>query len=170
MRHFGKLMVAALGVLGLIAAGSATALAHERQSLLQFDSMIGVNGAAVGTVNDRGITGGGLPWVIASGRGEVNRNGEVQVRVTGLVIPTAPFNGTNPVPMFGAIVSCVTANNVIVNVSTRLFPASVPGGDSTIKDKVTLPSDCDNPILFVTSPGGAWFAQSSEGEDEGSDD
>ncbi len=30
MRHFGKLMVAALGVLGLIAAGSATALAHER--------------------------------------------------------------------------------------------------------------------------------------------
>src|SRR5260370_12822926 len=82
MRHFGKLMVAALGVLGLIATGSATALAHERQSLLQFDSMVGVNGAAVGTVNDRGITGGGLPWVIATGRGHVNRTVPRPVLVT----------------------------------------------------------------------------------------
>jgi hypothetical protein len=72
--------------------------------------------------------------------------------------------------MFGAIVSCVTAHHVIVNVSTGLFPASVPGGDSTINDKVTLPKHCDNPILYVTSPGGAWFAKSSAGEDEGGDD
>jgi hypothetical protein len=168
MRHFGKLMVAALGVLGLIAAGSVTAFAHERHGLLQFDSMIGVHGAAVGTVNDRGITGGGLPWVIASGRGEVDRNGEVEVRVKGLVIPVPPFNGTNPSPTFGAVVSCITKGHAIVNVSTAQFPAS-PAGDSTIQATVVLPHPCTQPIVFVIGPNGAWFSMSREGEDEGGD-
>jgi hypothetical protein len=167
MRRFRKLMVGAISALSLVAAGSATVLAHDDGSVLRFDSMIGVHGAGVGTVNHRGITGGGLPWVIASGRGEVSMNGEVEVRVKGLVIPVPPFNGTNPVPMFGATVSCVTQNHVIVNVSTGLFPADT-AGNSTIKDKVTLPSVCRKPILFVTSPGGAWFAKStSEDEEDG---
>jgi hypothetical protein len=168
MAHFGKLMVAALGVLGLIAAGSATALANERHGVLQFDSMVGVHGAAVGTVNHRGITGGGLPWVIASGRGEVDRNGEVTVRVKGLVIPVAPFNGTNPAPTFGAVVSCVTSGHVIVNVSTVQFLANTTG-DSTIDGMVSLPHPCNHPIVFVVGPNGAWFSRSSAGEDEGGD-
>ncbi len=167
MAHFGKLTVAALGVLGLIAAGSATALAGERNGVLQFGSMVGVHGAAVGTVNNRGITGGGLPWVIASGRGEVDRTGEVTVRVKGLVIPVAPFNGTNPAPTFGAVVSCVTTGHVIVNVSTAQFLANM-AGDSTIDGMVALPHPCNNPIVFVIGPNGAWFARSSA-EDEGSD-
>jgi hypothetical protein len=169
MARFGKLLVAAISALGLVATGGATVSAHEGHNLLEFNSMFGVHGASVGTVNHRGITGGGLPWVIASARGEVGRNGEVEVQVKGLVIPVAPFNGTNPVPMFGAIVSCITAKHKVVNVSTGLFPAST-AGDSTINDKVTLPSVCNKPILFVTSPGGAWFARTHLREDEGDDD
>jgi hypothetical protein len=162
MTGFKKLLVAAVGAVSLIGAGSATVLAHESNRLLEFESMTPVKGAAVGTVNHRGITGGGLPWAIKSGHGSVDRNGEVEVTVKGLVIPVAPFNGTNPAPMFGAIVSCITSDGAIVNVSTKLFPASL-AGDSTIEDTVTLPHPCKHPLLFVVSPGpgAVWFARSN---------
>ena len=153
MAHFGKLMVAALGVLGLIAAGSATALANERHGVLQF-ALDGRGPWRCG--RDRQPSGhhrGGLPWVIASGRGEVDRNGEVTVRVKGLVIPVAPFNGTNPAPTFGAVVSCVTSGHVVVNVSTVQFLANT-AGDSTIDGMVALPTPCNHPIVFVVGPTG----------------
>jgi hypothetical protein len=42
-------------------------------------------------------------------------------------------------------------------VSTAPFPASATG-DADINATVSLPSPCIAPIVFVTSPGGAWFA------------
>jgi hypothetical protein len=66
-------------------------------------------------------------------------NGDVNVRVRGLVIPATPFNGTNPVPFFRATVSCLGADGKPMNVSTGTFPAS-PEGNAKIKDHVTLPS------------------------------
>ena len=44
-----------------------------------------------------------------------------------------------------------------VNVPTQAAPAT-PTGDATIRDSVDLPSPCIAPIVFVTSPTGAWFA------------
>src|SRR5690242_15031320 len=45
-----------------------------------------------------GVKPGGAPWVIRRGEAEVRRDGRVEVRVKGLVIPTPPQNGTNPLP------------------------------------------------------------------------
>ncbi|HEX3508233.1 MAG TPA: hypothetical protein VHW94_07580 [Candidatus Dormibacteraeota bacterium] len=39
-------------------------------------------------------------------------------------------------------------------------------GDVTIDDTVVLPRHCGHAIVFVTSPGGAWFAMSNPNEDE----
>lgn len=167
MRHFRKLLVAAVGALSVVAAGGATVLAHEDHRILQFSSMTPVTGAAVGTVNDRGLAGGGKAWAITSGSGSVSSNGHVTVSVTGLVIPE--FGNINPVTQFKAIVSCVTPHHMIVNVSTGLFAANA-AGDSTINDTVALPRHCRQPLLFVTSPGGAWFARSNRGEGEEGDD
>jgi hypothetical protein len=168
MKAFGKLLVAAMGALSLAAVGSATVLAHDDHRILQFDSMTAVTGAAVGpAVNDRGLTGGGLPWVISTGSGSVTRDGHVQVSVTGLVIPSK--GNINPLGSFKAIVSCVTQHHVIVNVSTAAFAANM-AGDSTINDTVALPRHCSHPILFVTSTGSAWFAMSNRGDDEEDDD
>ncbi len=170
MKHFKKLLVAAIGALSLIGAGSATVLAHESRGLLEFDSMTAVTGAAVGAVNARGITGGGLPWVIKSGRGTVDSSGEVEVRVKGLIIVVPPVNGKNPVPTFRATVSCLTPGGV-VNKTTKPFPAS-SDGDATIEDTVALPQSCHDPIVFVVngtasaSGGFAWFAMSNSEEDE----
>lgn len=167
MRRFGRLLVAAMGALSLAAVGSATVLAHDEHRVLEFDSMTPVTGASVGTVNDRGLTGGGLPWVIGSGSGSVTRGGHVQVTVSGLVIPAR--GNTNPITGFKAIVSCVTQHHVIVNVSTAVFPAN-SAGNSTIDDNVSLPGHCTHPIVFVTNAGGSWFAMSNRNDEDEDDD
>lgn len=161
MGYFRRLFVAAVGAVSLVGAGSASVGAHDGGTLVEFDSMTPVTGAAVGTVNDRGITGGGKAWVITSGRGEVDRLGNVEVKVSGLVIPA--LGGINPVTSFKATVSCLTPHGV-VNVSTGLFAASATG-DSTIEGSVALPHPCKAPEVFVGNAGGAWFAMSSSEED-----
>ncbi len=163
MGHFRRIIVAVFGAVSLVGAGSLSVAAHDRGTLVEFDSMTPVTGAAVGKVNERGITGGGLPWVIRSGRGEVDWQGNVDVRVEGLIIEVPPVNGVNPVPFFRATVSCLSHDRV-VNVSTGLFAASSTG-NSIIEAKVDLPHPCRSPEVFVVSPGGAWFAQSRPDRD-----
>ena len=121
-----------------------------------------------GTNAIRGISGGGLPWVIAFGKGKLSPDGSVDVLVKGLVIDpndlaaiAAGRAGTNPSPNFKVIVSCLTKDvngaAITVNVSSGLFPADAEG-NAQIKDSVSLPSPCIAPIIFVTSPTGSWFA------------
>lgn len=163
MRLYARVLVTAISVMGLLVASSAPALADEGGNLVEFDSMTPVTGSAVGAVNDRGIKGGGLPWAITSGSGEVSHRGHVDVTVTGLIIPLL---GRNPVGFFKVTLSCVTPHG-IVNVSTGQFPASIPGGDSHIVDTIAVPHPCKDPIVFVVSPGGSWFAMSNpDGDDD----
>jgi hypothetical protein len=168
MAYLRRLLVGAVGALTLVGAASIGVSAHEGGTLVEFDSMAPVTGSAVSAVNDRGLTGGGLPWVIKSGRGEVDRDGHLSVTVKGLIIVVAPVNGKNPIKNFSATVSCLTSHG-IVNVTTGLFPAT-PTGDSTINTKVTLPRQCKDPEVFVGTTSAmtgafAWFAVSN-GEDE----
>ena len=113
----------------------------------------------------RGVAGGGLPWEIDSGSADLRAGGQLHVDVEGLVLarrsPVPPnLQGTNPVPQFKAIVSCLTTTGGVAttsNVSTSPVPAS-SSGDAEIDTTVALPSPCFAPIIFVTSPTGAWFA------------
>jgi hypothetical protein len=164
-----RLFVGALGALTLVGVGSIGVAAHEGRTLIEFDSMTPVTGSAVGAVNDRGIKGGGLPWVITSGRGEVDREGHVSVTVKGLIIVVPPVNGKNPVANFSATVSCLTSHG-IMNVTTGLFPASATG-DSTINAKVALPRRCKDPEVFVGTTNATtgvfvWFAESNRNHEE----
>jgi hypothetical protein len=166
-----------LGLSAFLFGGSVSRAGADESKLLEFNTMIGVPRPYTGAGNAiRGIPGGGLPWVIAFGKGKVSPEGSVDVLVKGLLIdPNDPAAiaagraGTNPSPTFKVIVSCLSrdangnvvkdanGNIVPVNVSTGLFPADAEG-NAHIKDTVALPSPCIAPILFVTSPGGAWFA------------
>ncbi len=120
--------------------------------------------AFTGTQNPiRGINGGGLPWAIGSGFGELKADGKLEIRVQGLVFAAGPNTGSNTVPNFRATVSCLTNDAQVVNVTTGLFTASVGaasagGGNAKIEARLTLPQPCIAPIIFVTSPSGAWFA------------
>ena len=160
MAHWKRFLVGAIGALSLVGAATTSVGADGGGDVLvHFDSMTPVTGAAVGTVNDRGIKGGGLPWVITSGTGTVDHQGDVSVSVSGLIIVVPPINGRNPVSSFKATVSCVTPHGVM-NVSTAAFPAS-SAGDSTINGHVDLPHPCKDPIVFVAAPSGQWFAESN---------
>ncbi len=161
-------LLTTVALLGTIFVATASARAPK---ILVFDTMIGVRPALTGTKAPiRGINGGGLPWVVRSARGQLFTDGQLEVDVQGLVLdPTDPgviaagLAGMNPIPSLRAIVSCVTGDAGTSNVMTAAFPAttgaaSAGGGDVEIEAQVTLPGPCIAPIVFVASPGGAWFA------------
>lgn len=164
-----KLLVVAIVVAGAAAAAlsARTAASADPGTLLEFESMAPVTGPYVGAANPiRDLAGGGFPWMITSGMGVLQRDGHLVVHVRGLVLadqsPVPPsLQGTNPVPDFEAIVSCQSISTqgtaTIANVSTGVFPASGEG-NSNIEATVNLPSPCIAPIVFVASPGNAWFA------------
>ncbi len=164
-------------ILSLIAIGLAAALipafgalrmvgSSDDETVFEFEMMVGVSGPFVGTANPiRGVNGGGFPWQIAEGEAELDASGRLRVEVEGLVLfdgpPVPPaLRGTNPVPSFRAILSCLTVSAgaaSTTNVMTATFPATATG-DAEIDQVITVPSPCFAPIVFVTSPGGAWFA------------
>jgi len=153
--------IALMGVCALASASlvSGAANAAPEDKILEFDTMVGVSAPYTGGTNAiRGVSGGGRPWVLQSAKGELSVSGKLEIRVTGLVLADSL---TNPVRTFRATVSCLSSSSPTepstVNVSTGEFPAS-SAGDSHIEAMVTLPTPCIAPIVFVTNPGGAWFA------------
>ena len=157
---------AALAGLALVLGGTVSAGA-DPGTILKFDTMAPVTGPYVGSANPiRAVPGGGLPWMITAATGSLKSDGHLLVHVRGLVLADQPpvpaaLQGTNPIPDFRAIVSCqsISAGGTatVANVSTAQFPAST-AGNSDINATVSLPRPCIAPIVFVTSPGGAWFA------------
>jgi hypothetical protein len=99
-----------------------------------------------------GINPGGAPWVIAKGEARVRRNGRVKVRVKGLVIPTPPQSGTNPLSNIAATVFC--AGTAVGTTSAVPFSTA---GDARIDETLStpLPSPCLTPaVLLNPAPGG----------------
>jgi hypothetical protein len=177
-KNMKKLLFVSLSALLLLStffAGSASSAIAKEPKILEFDTMVGVPRPYTGTTNAiRGVPGGGLPWVISSGFGELKANGDVEVTVQGLVIdPNDPaaiaagVAGRNPANAFKVIVSCLSkdagGNATTINLSSQTFPAttglaSEGGGNSKIEAHLDLPQPCIAPIIFVTSGGGNWFA------------
>jgi hypothetical protein len=164
-----RAILAGLAVLATSAVVvSATPASSESKDVLKFDSMAGVTEPFTGATNPvRGVPGGGVPWQIKRADGELRADGRLKLRVEGLVLarraPVPPAQqGTNPIPQFRAIVSCLTPGNGgttadTVNRTTEPVNAS-PDGDARFDTRVDLPHPCIAPIVFVTSPTGAWFA------------
>jgi hypothetical protein len=151
------------GVALLLIAQASLALAKGPSKLLEWGNMIGVPAGLTGAQSAgpmRGINGGGIPWTIQRGQGQLKVDGSLEIEVTGLVLATT---GSNPSPTFRGLVSCVNADGTFSNILTAPFPAttgpaSSGGGDASIEATVTLPAPCIAPIVFVTSAGGSWFA------------
>lgn len=140
------------------------------ETVLEFQTMVGVNGMFLGATNPiRGVDGGGLPWVLDGAKGELKDNGKLEVEVEGLVVPgTSPCGvDCNPAPFFKALVSCLTVDAGIENVSTtngsEVMIGDPTNGNAKIEAMLDLPDPCIAPIVFVTSPTGAWFAVTGVG-------
>ncbi len=169
---FLVMLAAVLVVSTAFVTGTGSKVVASEPKIMDFDTMVGVPRPYTGSANAiRGVPGGGLPWVIGTAKGKLRANGKLEVKVRGLVFdpndPTVIERGLanqNPVAFFKAIVSCLSVdssgNPITVNVSTGNFPATtgLGAGDADIEAQLSLPSPCIAPIIFVTNPGGAWFA------------
>jgi hypothetical protein len=159
-------------VLATVALAPPSALAAEDDTaspdVLQFNTAFANVSPFIGAAGTiRGVTAAPLPWAIRAIHGDLDANGVLTVAVHHLVLaddPAVPANlrGTNPVPSFAAIVSCQTNVNGqvgVFNVTSANFTATMPGGNALIHQKLTLPTPCAAPDIFITSPnGGVWFA------------
>ena len=153
----GLLVVGAVGVQATAAKDGGS----PGKDVLEFDVMTPVVAPFTGTTHPiRGVNGGGVPWQIDRGRGDLSSDGRLNIRVDGLVLVSS---GQNPVALFRGVVNCLTiaSPDLGVNIATEPVPASTDG-DATIKARLDLPDPCVAPIVFVTSgtgaPPGNWFA------------
>lgn len=134
---------------------------------LEFDTLVGVSGPFLGSANPiRDVSGGGLPWVLDSGHGELRGDGSLFVEVEGLIIPESAGQGFNPAPFFRAAVSCLSVDEgglpvsrtVLTENGAEVMKGDPRNGNARIEAQLTLPNPCIAPIVFVTSPTGSWFA------------
>ncbi len=138
--------------------------AEEHASNPVFRSNLVGNSLTGAAAQIRGRNAGGLPWVIdPRSEARVDADEEGRVTVRGLVIDpnaSSPNAGINPVASFRAVVSCLTPSGgtlIQVDRQTEPFPASREG-NARIRQQLDLPDPCLAPVIFVTSPAGAWFA------------
>lgn len=136
----------------------------DEPKVLDFRTMVGVTGPFLGATNPiQGVPGAGAAWTNPRAQGKLKVDGELEIKVRGLVLVST---GANPSPTFRGIVSCrsidssttpATASTVIV--TTAPFPATTTG-DSEIQETIVLPNPCIAPIVFVGPGAGAtrWFA------------
>ena len=165
MKKYTLMALALTLALVLVFLGGQFSQATAKEpKILEFDTMVGLPQAFTLAQNPiRGINGGGQPWAIGSSHGELKASGKLEINVQGLVLAAGPNKDRNPITDFRAIVSCLTSDGGVVNVTSELFPATLGlasegGGNAKIEANLTLPQPCIAPIVFVTSPGGAWFA------------
>ena len=166
MKKLATTLVVTLLFSSLFLAQPAPVASARAATLLQFNTMVGVPSTLTGAQSQaplRGINGGGIPWMLTSAQGNLTAGGHLKVSVKGLVLAAGANAGSNPIASFRALVSCVNRDGTFANILTDAFPAttgpaSAGGGDAEIETNVVLPEPCIAPIVFVTSPGGAWFA------------
>jgi len=155
-----------LAVLAALAVPALGLGGGDGRKVLDANALAPVTEPYTGAANPiRGVVGGGLPWILGSGDADLRADGRLHVRVQGLLLARrapvpANLQGTIPFAQLGAVVSCQTTSNGVAttdNIPTQLFDVT-PGGDGHLDTSVALPSPCFAPIVFVTSPTGAWFA------------
>src|SRR5207253_6472963 len=88
-------VVVTLLAVGLIAHASAGN--GPGSTVLKFKTMVGTIAPYTGTANPiRGIAGAGSPWSIDTANGKLDENGDLSIKVTGLIITGT---GANPEPL-----------------------------------------------------------------------
>jgi hypothetical protein len=147
-----SLVLAAVAAASLLPASSA--VAHDDSGSSRHRAHDLLRAPIAGSLTtDRpifGATPGGAPWVIDRGSARVRRDGRIEVRVEGLIIPRG--DNTNPVPRLSATLVCngkLAANS---SMTTRTVPFS-RSGDARIRDYVKVPKRCIAPVVLLNPNG-----------------
>jgi hypothetical protein len=151
--------------------GSATT--HARDLLARFDGGVGVIPAAAGAgpanadgtlpnvkLNTvRGVPPGAGPWRIADLHAEVDIDGRIRVRGSGLLLASSNSIGQNANQSVFATLICEPSAPFVEHSSSHTGVPLSPDGDFRIDDVLdSVPSECASPVLLIRNLGGAWFA------------
>jgi hypothetical protein len=163
IRPSSRFLISAVGIGALMAAGmSAPAIAEKGPAGLEVGAMAGIPAAYTGAQNpQRGLNGGGVPWVIGAAKVEIKSSGTVEVKFRDLLFaPGTALAGTNTIGTMKAVISCLTDTGAVTNVSTPPFPVTVGAGagDGSVEAMVSLPETCLAPLVFVTTTTDRWLA------------
>lgn len=118
------------------------------------------DGTSIGGVNSCGKI-----WKLRSGEVELERNGEIEVKLRGLVLDdatTGEFNGTaDGVTQVVVSLVCGGGAKAAVVAESNRFPLS-KDGMSVIETKLRMPSQCIAPVVLVREVWegkvGGWLA------------
>jgi hypothetical protein len=142
-------IVVAGAILAVLALGNVASTSAGGPKILDAR----MTGIPTGGLALQGLTGGGVPWIIDSGKAKLFEDGRLEVDVRGLTL----LNGTNPIANGRAVVTCSS----VAAASSPVVPFS-PSGDADVVATVSLPSPCLAPAVFFVGvlPNGAerWFA------------
>jgi hypothetical protein len=98
-----------------------------------------------------GVNPGGAPWVLRQGEVRLRHDGRLRVRIRGLVIPTAPSNGTpGPVMTVNASLYCGASTTAVG--TTMSVPIS-RRGNADLAGRMTLPGKCLAPTVLIHPNG-----------------
>ena len=171
MRNKRFIAATVMGLALVVGSATTTPATAKDGPKLEIQAMTGIPAAYTGAAPAvRGLNGGGLPWVIGSVDGEVSRSGKVELEFRGLVLdPADPaviargLGGVNPVAVMKVVVSCLARDGSVANVSTPTVPVTTGagGGDGSVEARVSLPSTCLAPTVFITTANDRWLAVSS---------
>jgi hypothetical protein len=94
-----------------------------------------------------GVAAGAAPWLLNQGEVRLRRDGRLRVRVSGLVIPSPPGDGT-PGPVMTVSASLYCGNDTTAVGTTPPAPIS-RSGDARMTGQLSLPAKCLAPIVLL---------------------
>jgi len=101
-----------------------------------------------------GVRPGGAPWVISDGSRADVRDGRLDVRVRGLVLPGPPGNGTaGPVTSITASLFCGADADTTPADTSESAPLSSAGDGRILDRSFNVPATCLAPIVMVHPNG-----------------
>jgi len=142
----------AFGLMAALAVGAGTVNAESGGRHKVLDAQL--IGLATPTTVVAGVTGAGHAWSLEEGNAKLFSDDRVLVNVEGLVLFP---EGTQPAANVRVVVSCNGGGTGNI-IPSGLVPLSQPDGDLHFNDQLALPSPCLDPVIFVTSQNGFWFA------------
>lgn len=110
-----------------------------------------------------GVMPGSAPWVLRRGDVRLRQDGRIRVRLRGLVIPTAPGNGTpGPVTTVSAGLFCGSATTAAATTGQAPIDRA---GNARIEGRLSLPAKCPGAVVLVhpNGMGGLYIASSGFG-------
>jgi hypothetical protein len=125
-----------------LTAGPALAAEPSGRSLVRADLVGSMPAPASPTL--AGVKPGGAPWVNKSSMVRLREDGRITVEIRGLVIPSPPGMGVNPVASVVATLVC----DGMVKGTTKPFALNTHG-DGATSDMISVPCACDHPAVLI---------------------